>query len=241
MYWVPALVLGMVVVVVSPPLLQWGDHYERDFRGAPTAEALPRRSKVLVGLVSGGLVLGVLAGGAVGLHYAVVAKDEVDGVATAKQYALATWVEEQLSPDDGSVGLFFGGVSYHLPDFEIADFLGKGDELIAALPAKDSGLPGHNKWDIDATLDKWQPQVILPTTVIDVLSDEGRTYAQQWLESGWNHAYLPDLFLSPRVQQDYRLCFVPGPGEVADQEYGLLLRNDIAAQHASGTRCVEWT
>ena len=167
MYWVPALVVAMVVALEAPPIVQVGAASIQDLRGAREDRSVPARTKVLIASVATALGLAVVATAVVGLQYAVVARDEVVDNATSKQYILAQWVNQHLDPTDGAVGVFFGGVSFDLPRYEIAGLLGKGDEIIAALPARKKGLPGHNKWSIDTTLDKWQPQVILPTTVIE--------------------------------------------------------------------------
>ena len=75
----------------------------------------------------------------------------------AQQLAVADFIMKRLSPTDGAVGVFYlGAVSFALPEFEIADFLGKADEQIAQLNPK-WGPPGHNKWNIELTLRKSNP------------------------------------------------------------------------------------
>ena len=79
----------------------------------------------------------------------------------ATQYDLTRWVGAKLEPRNGVIGFHCLGMAYYLPDFDVADFLGKADELISEKAVK-WGPPGHNKWDADATIAKWHPQFIIP-------------------------------------------------------------------------------
>lgn len=237
MFWVPAVVLATAVAMEAPMLAEMGSAYRNDLR--PPGQPVPMRSRLLGVIAVIGLVLSVVVAGVVGLGYAVVSANEVDRTGPSNQFVLAEWVNANLDPTQGSIGVFYAGVSFHIPRFEVADFLGKGDETIASTPAH-HGLPGHNKWDIDRTLDRWNPQAILPTLVVDIESEEGRAYAEQWLVNEWNHAYLADLFLNEQVHADYRLCYVRDIRGVVEFEARLLLRNDIAANTGDAARCVGW-
>ena len=62
------------------------------------------------------------------------------------QIILADKIKKNLEPSDGSIGLHYLGISYHLPDFHVVDFLGKANEHIAKSNYKNL-LIGHNKWD----------------------------------------------------------------------------------------------
>ncbi len=64
------------------------------------------------------------------------------------QLRLAGWVNSKISPEDGSIGLHYLGIGYHMPKFHIVDFLGKAEKYIAKTPTK-YGPIGHNKWDYD--------------------------------------------------------------------------------------------
>ena len=55
-------------------------------------------------------------------------------------------IKKNLEPSDGSIGLHWLGISYHLPDFHIVDFLGKANEHIAKSNYKNDSI-AHNKWD----------------------------------------------------------------------------------------------
>jgi len=84
---------------------------------------------------------------------AAVSKASLYTSPTAQQFVISKWIEKNLDPKDGAIGFYYLGVSYHLPTFEIADFLGKADEVIAISSVK-WGPPGHNKWDTEKTLGK---------------------------------------------------------------------------------------
>ena len=65
--------------------------------------------------------------------------------ATVEQLVISKYIRNKFIPSDGAIGLFYlGTVSFYLPNFEVADFLGKANEDIAKTPVK-WGPPGHNK------------------------------------------------------------------------------------------------
>jgi len=78
----------------------------------------------------------------------------------SQQLVLAKYINTKIQPEDGSIGLFYlGTVSFVLEKYEVADFLGKADELIATSAPK-YGPPGHNKWNTSLSLKKWDPIVV---------------------------------------------------------------------------------
>jgi len=105
--------------------------------------------------------------------------------------------------------------------------LGKADEAIATLKVK-YGPPGHNKWDLDRTLAKWNPQAIVPPGPVDPALPETRENS---------HRHAPDLLLNSRITTDYQYCYVP-PAEfgVRDQG-GFFLRKDLVNQYTNLLRC----
>ncbi|MBT8474326.1 MAG: hypothetical protein KJO78_02530 [Alphaproteobacteria bacterium] len=68
--------------------------------------------------------------------------------AIAEQVRIADALSGRIAPQDGSVGLHYLGIGYHLPAFHVVDFLGKAEPVIARSPAK-FGPIGHNKWDYE--------------------------------------------------------------------------------------------
>lgn len=64
----------------------------------------------------------------------------------AQQIRISAEIKNRLKPSDGSIGLHYLGIGYHLPKFHIADFLGKAEPNIARSTPR-FGPVGHNKWD----------------------------------------------------------------------------------------------
>lgn len=68
-------------------------------------------------------------------------------------------VNERLEANDGSVGMHFLGVSYHIPKFHVVDFLGKAEPHIADTPPK-YGPIGHNRWDYEYAFETYNIAVV---------------------------------------------------------------------------------
>jgi hypothetical protein len=227
MVWTSACVLAAVFAVLTPRLGSAEVH---------SGWVVCTRSWLQIPLAVRVILVGYVAVAAVGvtataarrrMQEATISSQLVGTSAVAQQYVIARWIDANLKPRDGAIGLFYLGVSYDLPDFEVADFLGKGDEAIAALKAK-QGPPGHNKWDPDLTMTKWRPQAIVPPGPVDPNLAETRANS---------HNHKPDLLLNQQITTGFRYCYVPAayPG-VADK-WGFFLRDDIAARYAGQLRC----
>lgn len=232
MFWMPACVLS--ALVLSTANARPG--------GAPIAAGTTiapgaRRDTVLAAI--GLAVLVVLAWRlpAKSPHVVRVDAAHVAGSYTAPQYVLTQWIDAHLAPSDGAVGLYWLGMGYYLPRFEIADFLGKADELIARQPVK-WGPPGHNKWDTDATVRKWRPQVIIPTLPPpwdgDFKAYRAHLAALTQRREGWG--FVHDLVLSQVVAEQYRYCYI-GAWRGIEDRWGMYIRHDVAASHAAQLRC----
>lgn len=72
----------------------------------------------------------------------------------AQQIRVATEIKTRLEPSDGSIGLHFLGIGYHLPRFHVTDFLGKAEPVIARSEPR-PGPVGHNKWDYAYAFDAY--------------------------------------------------------------------------------------
>jgi hypothetical protein len=173
------------------------------------------------------------------VYYLVGKKDsirrEVNATAISEQYALAKVISRNFNPSDGAVGLYLLGIGYHMPRFEIADFLGKADELIAGQRVK-WGPPGHNKWDSEATINKWHPQIIIPAeNDMDATSlDE----AKKWLEGRGDEAYVADLRLSETVNLDYSYCKLRETAALESKvSWHFYLRNDLVSKYSRIVKC----
>ena len=75
------------------------------------------------------------------------------------QIILADKIKKNLEPSDGSIGLHYLGISYHLPDFHVVDFLGKANEHIAKSNYKNLSI-GHNKWDYSYSFENFNIAVV---------------------------------------------------------------------------------
>jgi hypothetical protein len=159
---------------------------------------------------------------------AVISQNSFYESKTAQQFFISQWMAKNLSPTDGPIGFFVLGVSYDLPRFEIADFNGKADELIATLKARHGGMPGHNKWDVSKTLDKWNPQAIMPGGPIDPTRPETRA-------NSLTHA--PYLLSNSKIVGEYAYCYVPDSAAGMPDKWGFYVRRDIATRHLDQLRC----
>ena len=74
--------------------------------------------------------------------------------AITSQMILADKIKKNLEPSDGSIGLHHLGISYHLPNFHIVDFLGKANEHIAKSNYKNLRI-SHNKWDYEYSFENF--------------------------------------------------------------------------------------
>lgn len=157
---------------------------------------------------------------------------------TAQQYIISKWINSNLDPKDGSIGFYYLGVSFHLPKFEIADFLGKADESIAQTPVK-WGPPGHNKWDEDISVQKWHPQVIVPPGRTDK-SIEGRFQSSiKELNDKVDYGFAPSLMISDIVNQNYTYCYLDNQFTGHEDKWGFYIRNDILSKHVNKLKCIK--
>ncbi|MFZ2869603.1 hypothetical protein [Zavarzinia sp.] len=164
----------------------------------------------------------------------VISSGTVGGSPTAQQYVIAKWIDDNLEPKDGAVGFFYLGVSYHLPRFEIADFLGKADEVIASSKVK-WGPPGHNKWDIEKTLNKWSLQAIVPPGPSDPNIEGSLDAARKALAEKRDFGFSPALRVSQNVSEKFVYCYVPESFRGVSDKWGFYLKRDIAKNHSALT------
>lgn len=170
---------------------------------------------------------------------AAISTHEIPSSLTAQTYVLGQWIKQHLVPEDGAIGVFLAGISFELSAFEIADFLGKGDESIARLGVK-WGPPGHNKWDIETTIDKWRPQAIIPVSYIDVQDATLVRKSASAVASKQGMGFAPALIESEKVRRDYVWALTPSPVLPVNFQLGILLRRDVANRLAAVAKVVEW-
>jgi len=238
MIWSPVCVLAVLIAVSSPALFSSSKHrlkelldiapiYRRHPSASPSAYATAGFRAFLAFMVV--VVLGSLASLMAQRHKsAVISHKSFYESPTAQEFVISKWIASNLTPGDGPIGFFHLGVSYDLPRFEIADFLGKADESIATLKAKTTGMPGHNKWDVDKTLAKWNPQAIVPGGPVDPTRPETRA-------NSLSHA--PYLLSNTKIVEGYAYCYVPDSDAGMTDKWGFYLRKDIARRHLDQLRC----
>lgn len=238
MFWVPACVLAILLAANGPPLLALSkeDGDAGSILNEPCARARPWLSMgcfgvclVLFGVVTTGLIDRVLK--------ARILAENITSSATAQQFLIAQWIDRNLDPADGAIGLFYLGVAYHLPRFEAADFLGKADEMIAATPVK-WGPPGHNKWDFSKTLRKWNPQLIIPAAASDPSLPGRIIWAAGAVSERSDFGFLPALILDKKTEAAYAYCYLPLSEQRVADAFGFFLRRDIVERHKLNLTCV---
>ncbi|MEO6805759.1 MAG: hypothetical protein ABI286_08335 [Edaphobacter sp.] len=237
MIWSPVCVLAVLIAVSSPALFPSSKHRLKElldvspiYRRQPSASPSPYAkagSRAFLAFMAI-VVIGSLASLIAQRHKnAVISQNSFYEAARAQQFFIAQWIASNLAPSDGSIGFFYLGVSYDLPRFEIADFNGVADESIATRKAR-NGMPGHNKWDVSTTLDKWNPQAIVPAGPIDPTRPETRA-------NSLTHA--PYLLSNSKITGEYAYCYVPDSDAGMRDKWGFYLRKDIAARHLDQLRC----
>ena len=153
------------------------------------------------------------------------------------QHDLIHWIKGNLRHSDGVIGLYWLGMAYYIPDFDVSDFLGKADEMIASQSVK-WGPPGHNKWDADATIAKWHPQFIIPALPVSWEKDDARIRQEAMkgmaLRQGWG--FMHDLVLSRQLMNEYAHCRIKSGGN-GRESWDFYIRNDIHARHRAELDC----
>jgi hypothetical protein len=157
---------------------------------------------------------------------------------TFKQLLIADWIANNLSPSNGAIGLFYLGIGFHLSAFEVADFLGKADEMIATKPIR-WGAPGHNKWDIDATLHKWAPQAIISGSRDFPRTESEIKTARAMITERRDYAFLQDFVLNERLARDYVRCYILTLPYGVKDEWGILMKRSIVGKLSSHLACIE--
>lgn len=244
MFWTSACIMCSIIACKAPPLLEcmrWPTatvneiYLPKSMRLISAVKALrPKFVLVAILLMLSAYTLPNLI--ADRINYATVSVTRIDNSIGAFHYIIARWIEKNLDPADGALGFFHLGTSYHLPRFEIADFLGKADEIIAQTPVR-WGPPGHNKWDIDRTIDKWNPQAIIAPFPPNE-GDPSRDLAISKFNSKSDDSWLWEIAFSKKVAEGYTYCYAPDVFRRTERTWGFYLRNDIAARQVSRLRCV---
>jgi hypothetical protein len=237
MIWSPVCGVAALIAVSSPALFSSSKRRPKElldiapiYSSQPSASPSPYATAGFRAFLAfmAVVVIGSLASLIAQRHEsAVISQNSFYESKFAQQFFISQWIASNLAPSDGSIGFFVLGVSYDLPRFEIADFDGVADESIATLKVK-SGMPGHNKWDVSKTLDKWNPQAIVPGGPIDPTRPETRA-------NSLNH--IPYLLSNSKITGEYAYCYVPDSDVGMPDKWGFYLRKDIAMRHLDQLRC----
>lgn len=247
MFWSSACVLAVVTGKLAPPLfLIHAREISSSLRQSVRLNhfylphtPIPAPSTKLLSLAFSGIILFATSYAVLGkAREAALTARNYQASETASQYVLIPWIKKNLHPQDGPLGFFCLGLSYHLPQFEIADFLGKADEMIAQSPMK-WGPPGHNKWDISATIKKWNPQAIVPNTWADFSDRRLVQRANETLVNKKDYAFSAALITNNTVAEKYKYCYVNSYNDDIKDHWGLFIRKDIAAKVSDLVTCRE--
>lgn len=143
------------------------------------------------------------------------------------QLAMIPVIREAMTPADGQIGLFFlGTLSYYLPEYQFADFLGKADRVVAESSVK-WGPTAHNKWDIEHTLTARRVSIV-------PLEPITRAEAEQIVAEHRAYAAAAALVLHPLAQSGYR--YIPAQALGLEHDMGLLVRNDLLSRFSAAIR-----
>lgn len=143
------------------------------------------------------------------------------------QLSMIPLIRQTLTPADGQIGLFFlGSLSYYLPEYKFADFLGKADPVVAEGPIK-WGPIAHNKWDIEYTLTARKVSAV-------PLEPITRGQAEEIVAQRRAYGAAAALVLHPLTQARYR--YIPGQALGLEQDMGLLVRNDLVGRFSTVSR-----
>ena len=254
MYWSAACVMAVTISVVMPKLIniKFENFNSRTFFN-PDYNISPifsRKFKILYIVI----ILFIFFGVEISLirekiYIELIKQSNIYTSATAQQYRIAKWFEKNLDKNEGAIGFYYLGVSYHLPTFEVADFLGKADEMIAQTEVK-WGPPGHNKWDTDKTLSKWNLQAIIPSENSDPSDIAFMGKAKIHLDTKQDFGFKPDLLLNKNIHKNFVYCYLRNKKNMqyysfknrfSDMEspdkWGFFLRRNLANKYSDDILC----
>lgn len=164
-----------------------------------------------------------------------IARAKDNNSATYQQFRVANWIEKNLNPADGAIGVYWLGVGFHLKDFDIADFLGKADEMIASENSR-FGPPGHNKWNTSKSIQKWNPQLIIPP--VQNMLDISVLEAKIWIDEKRAWGFVPDLRLNSNIDSSYKYCLIRSlDNETMNTSWRVYVRYDISKKYYFQFKC----
>lgn len=145
----------------------------------------------------------------------------------ANIYPLAQWINSNLNPEQGPLGWFYIGMSFHLPNFDVADFLGKADEENARMKPINQTI-GHNKYNFSSSVNRLNPQAFVHPW--GDLADYGYnqdSFSKAMMRlSSQKESYYAMSLTNKDVSARYDICKVL-VNDVPASEWALVIRKDI--------------
>lgn len=141
--------------------------------------------------------------------------------AQKEQIKLAEVIKQRIDPSDGTVGLHYLGIGYHMLNFTITDFLGKAEPHIARSEAK-VGPIGHNKWDYEYAF-KTYDIAIIPMRIAHH-EKWGKAKEKKIEEKKW--MYWDVLSKKLEKNGDYRFVYPKEMG-VRNDKWGVYVKTDL--------------
>ena len=135
------------------------------------------------------------------------------------QMILASHILSKLEKKDGSIGLHWAGIGYHLGDFNIVDFLGKADDYIAKTKPKNNSI-GHNKWDYEYSFKKYNIAAV-PMYNYYFNQPTGQ------LKKNYNDFWIDLLNYLIKINKNYTFLNAQELGIDEKINMGLWVRNDL--------------
>ena len=221
MFWVPACLLSAIVTMYSPSIINIKVSLTQEASNCLFKSYTSQKIKFITLFIFALVIISVLV-------YRRLQDTYLNHLQMTEpsQYKIARWIDENLDPNDGSIGMFYLGYSFHLKRFEVADFLGKGDETIANSEMK-YGPPGHNKWDINTTLQKWSPQVIIPAVNSDTRNEILLTKAIHSLKDNVDFGFIYELILNPQIKENYAYCYIKTNAFEVNDYHGFYVKKSL--------------
>lgn len=223
-------VVGLILLQIATVVALGGDIYDEGrflLVVLPTAASLAILHLSRLIRPAPALLLAVVAAGWTLVSPSVQRKEAALAAHLYGQVQIVRALDPILAPGDGSLGLHFLGIGYHLPDIHVVDYLGKADPVIARLPPRE-GLVGHNKWDYGYSLSAYDIAATpVPASAHRAVADGAEPAdaasdgSDGTEDAGWQafaRAVLATdayVFVGPE-----RFCF--------PTSYGLYLRRDLA-------------
>lgn len=140
--------------------------------------------------------------------------------ARIEQIRIAHSLNHNILPADGSIGLHYLGISFHVPTFHVVDFLGKAEPYIARSQVR-YGPIGHNRWDYGYALSNYKIAAI-PIMANVVRRVQSLDYKLE------EHDYMFWEIAATTILLSENYTFL-GPEFFENETFGAFIRKDLVA------------